>query len=108
MSEVVKHTRRRWFQFGVGNLLWLVLLVALAVYGINEHRQRTGLEAERDNVLLPEIAELRIRADARLDAEQMMEDRRKAIEARMNAVRPQYRPGPDVLPDSTGISPQEH
>ena len=36
--------RRRWFQFSLGTL-WLILTVALAFYGISEHRRR--VQAER-------------------------------------------------------------
>ena len=39
-------TRRRWFQFGLGTMLLLALVVVLAVYGINEHQQRMRLDAE--------------------------------------------------------------
>ena len=39
-------TDRRWFQFGMGTIAWLVVVIALAVYGVNEHRLRRGVENE--------------------------------------------------------------
>jgi hypothetical protein len=45
MSEE-KPSRRRWYQFGLGTMLWLMLTTALAVYGFNEHRKRVQAEDE--------------------------------------------------------------
>ena len=62
-------TRRRWFQFGLGSLLWLMLVIALLAFGLNERRQRQQLQAERDEVLVPEVTDLRKRIKARNDQE---------------------------------------
>ena len=32
--------RRRWFQFGLREMFWLLLVVALASFGVREHRER--------------------------------------------------------------------
>jgi len=37
---------RRWFQFSLGTMLWLALVIALIVYGVNEHRLRMQAETE--------------------------------------------------------------
>jgi hypothetical protein len=37
---------RRRLQFGLGSLFWLMVVVALAIYGIGEHRQRRRAEQE--------------------------------------------------------------
>jgi hypothetical protein len=39
-------TRRRWFQFGLRELFWLTLVVALSILGARERRARIGLENE--------------------------------------------------------------
>jgi cell division protein FtsL len=41
--------RRRWFQFGLATLLWLILLIALTIIGVIDYRMRArviSMEAE--------------------------------------------------------------
>jgi hypothetical protein len=38
--------RRRWYQFSIRTMLWLMLLMALLAYGAKEHSHRVSLEAE--------------------------------------------------------------
>jgi hypothetical protein len=38
-------TPRRWYQFSIASLLWVMLVVALAVAGMRERSQRMALEA---------------------------------------------------------------
>jgi type VI protein secretion system component VasK len=38
-------SRRRWFQFSLSSLLWLMLTVAFAIYGFSEHQQRVRTDA---------------------------------------------------------------
>ncbi len=38
--------RRRWYQFRLASLLWLMLFVPMCVFGIREHQRRVRLEAE--------------------------------------------------------------
>ena len=40
--------RRRWFQFSMASLLWLMLTVALAIVALREHRQRAILDAKAE------------------------------------------------------------
>lgn len=35
---------RRWFQFSIGSLLWLMTVAATASFGLREHRERVRLE----------------------------------------------------------------
>jgi hypothetical protein len=42
--------RRRWYQFGIGTMFCLMVVIALAVYAIGEHRLR--LKAEADSRLI--------------------------------------------------------
>jgi hypothetical protein len=39
-------SRRRWFQFSLASLLWLILTVALALLYVKEHRHRLSVERE--------------------------------------------------------------
>jgi hypothetical protein len=39
-------TRRRWFQFGLRELFWLALVVALAMYAFHERRQRAVIASK--------------------------------------------------------------
>ena len=39
-------TRRRWFQFGLRELFWLALVVALGLYCLGERDRRVRSEAE--------------------------------------------------------------
>jgi len=45
MSEATPHTRRRWFQFGLGTMLLVVALLAVSAFAAREHRERKRLEA---------------------------------------------------------------
>ena len=38
--------RRRWFQFSLASLLWLMLVIAVSVLGFRERQQRLILDAE--------------------------------------------------------------
>jgi hypothetical protein len=44
-------TRRRWFQFGMGTMFWLVLVGALFAYALSERSKR--IEAERNAAAIP-------------------------------------------------------
>jgi hypothetical protein len=37
---------RRRLQFGLRSLFWLMLVIAVAIYGIREHRERRRTQAE--------------------------------------------------------------
>jgi len=39
-------TRRRWFQFGLRELFWLILVVALSIAATREYRLRKQLERD--------------------------------------------------------------
>jgi hypothetical protein len=43
-SEATPPTHRRWFQFSLGTMLWLILTAALAIYGVSEHWRRIRAE----------------------------------------------------------------
>jgi hypothetical protein len=47
MSETRK---RRWYQFGLRELLWMILAVALAVVALREHQQRLRADAEAEEL----------------------------------------------------------
>ena len=38
-------TGRRWFQFGLGSLLWLIIVLALSLALFREHRRAASYEA---------------------------------------------------------------
>jgi cell division protein FtsB len=46
MSETPTPPRRRWFQFSLSSLLWLMVVLAIAAFGVRERRERRQLEAE--------------------------------------------------------------
>jgi hypothetical protein len=52
-SYTVPKPRRRALQFSVGALLWLMLLVALAIFAFNERRERLRVEAALENMAIP-------------------------------------------------------
>jgi flagellar biogenesis protein FliO len=37
-------TRRRWFRFSLGAMLLVISLIAVAAWGVKEHRERVRLE----------------------------------------------------------------
>lgn len=41
-----KQTQRRWYQLSLPGILWLLLTIAIAVFGIREHRERLRMEQE--------------------------------------------------------------
>ena len=48
MSQAPPTTRRRWFQFGLGNLFWLMIVVALVLFLANERKGRMRERAESE------------------------------------------------------------
>src|SRR5579863_6016710 len=70
MSEATA-LRRRWYQFSLGTIFWLILLAGLSALAIREHRETARLEDEladsqRRVQLLQiqtEVLEFRIKSD---------------------------------------------
>ena len=46
MTAMPTSLRRRWFQFSLASVLWLMLVMAIAIYGINERRLRGYWQAK--------------------------------------------------------------
>lgn len=38
-------SKRRWFQFGIGTILWATTAIALALFGLREHHLRLECQA---------------------------------------------------------------
>ncbi len=43
---IIDAVRRRRFQFGLRELFWLILTIAVASYGVQEHRERVRAQQE--------------------------------------------------------------
>ena len=52
-AYTVPEPRRRVLQFGVGTLLWLMVVVALAIFAFNERRERLRIEATLRDMAVP-------------------------------------------------------
>jgi hypothetical protein len=55
-------SRRRWYQFSLWTMFWLILTAALATYGINEHRLRVRAETGESEAIAASKAMLLGRA----------------------------------------------
>jgi hypothetical protein len=72
MTEHTPRIDRRWFRVSLGTMLLLVGLIAVAMWGVIEHRERTRLEetvrvqraAEQRRQLLQYIPQKRDQFDA--------------------------------------------
>jgi hypothetical protein len=80
---------RRWFQFTLGRMLWLMLVAVLMVYGVREHFGRVRAEAlarERGVIMWEQAAEIdgfKARAGTAADAERraQVEELRRSLKA---------------------------
>ena len=53
-------TRRRWFQFGLRELFWLMIVVALVLFAANERRERIRERAAYESELEAKLHDARI------------------------------------------------
>ena len=59
-------TRRRWFQFGLRELFWLMIVVALVLFAANERRERIRERAAYESELEAKLHDARIEAQKQM------------------------------------------